>query len=121
MFNSEYDNFRKFTLLSGKEISAGKDSEQNDLLVSSSSRKDLLLHTKEPGSPFVNIGEEATKEEIYEAATFCALKSQDFRDNQNDVKVHLFSKDKCFKDSSMKSGSWCVKKNIDTIKVKKNG
>ena len=50
-------NFRMYILESGKEITAGKSAEQNDLLVDSSKRNDVLLHTEEPGSPFVNVGE----------------------------------------------------------------
>ena len=117
--NSSYDNFRKFVLGSGKEIVAGRDSEQNDLLVENSKRNDVLLHTAQPGSPFVNLGEKPEKEEIDEGAIFCALKSQDWRDNQGNVKVNVFMKKDCFKDRDMKSGSWSVKKTSDTIKVNK--
>jgi len=113
------DNFRKFVLSSGKEIFAGRDSEQNDLLVENSKRNDVLLHTAQPGSPFVNLGEKPEKEEISEGTVFCALKSQDFRDNQGNVKVNVFSKEDCFKDKDMKSGTWSVKKYSDTIKVNK--
>jgi len=113
------DNFRKFVLGSGKEIIAGRDSEQNDLLVESSKKNDVLLHTTRPGSPFVNLGEEPKKEEVSEGAIFCALKSQDFRDNKGSVKVNVFMRKDCFKDKDMKSGSWSVKKYSDTIKVNK--
>lgn len=112
-------NFRKFTLTSGREIIAGKDSAQNDVLVDIAKRRDVLLHTKEPGSPFVNVGEEPSEDELYEAAIFCALKSQDFRDWQTDVKVNSFYKDDCYKDRSMKSGTWGVSNYIDTIVAKK--
>ena len=113
------DNFRKFVLGSGREIFAGRDSEQNDLLVENSKRNDVLLHTSEPGSPFVSLGEKPTKDDVLEGAVFCALKSQDFRDNQGNVKVNVFLRSDCFKDKKMKSGSWSVKKYNDTIKVNK--
>lgn len=113
------NNFRKFVLGSGKEIVAGRDSEQNDLLVESSKRNDVLLHTKEPGSPFVNLGEKPTREEIDEGAVFCALKSQDWRDSQSNVKVNVFKKNDCYKESGMSSGSWGVKRYDETIKVNK--
>ena len=113
------NNFRKFTLDSGKEIIAGRDSEQNDLLVENSKRNDVLLHTVQPGSSFVNLGEKPEKEEINEGSIFCALKSQDFRDNQGNVKVNVFLKGDCFKDKEMKSGTWNVRKNSNTIKVNK--
>lgn len=113
------EKYRKFVLSSGREVFLGKNSEQNDSLVANSKRNDFLLHTKEPGSPFVNVGENPLKGELYEAAVFCALKSQDFRDNQGNVLVNVFKKDDCYKEKSMEEGSWGVKKYIDTIKVNK--
>jgi len=112
-------NFRRHTLSSGREILAGKDSKQNDNLVAKAKRKDILGHTKEPGSPFVNIGSEPSEDEIYDACIFCALRSHDFRDWKTDVKVNIFHKDDCYKDSSMSQGTWGVKKYIKTIVVKK--
>ena len=112
-------NFRKFTLSTGKEIFAGKNAEQNDLLVSSSSRNDTLLHTHKPGSPFVNVGENPTYQEITEAAVYCALKSQDFRDHKHDVKVNVFLKADCKKGPMAKEGSWHVAKVRDTITIAK--
>jgi predicted ribosome quality control (RQC) complex YloA/Tae2 family protein len=112
-------NFRSFVLESGRVIYAGKDSCQNDLIVSLAKKNDVLLHTKNPGSPFVNLGEDPTSNEISQGAVFCALKSKDFRDNQRDVVVNVFLKRDCYKDKSMKLGTWGVKKNIDNIKVKK--
>lgn len=113
-------NFREFILSTGKKIIAGKSAEQNDLLVSSANRSDFLLHTIAPGSPFINLGNSPTKEEIKEASVFCALKSHDFRDNQKDVLVHLFSKANCQKNKKDKSGTWEVGKILQTINVKKS-
>ncbi|MGK0209076.1 MAG: putative ribosome quality control (RQC) complex YloA/Tae2 family protein [Patescibacteria group bacterium] len=112
-------NFRKHTLLTGKEITAGRDSSQNDLLVSQSKRNDILLHTKAPGSPFVNLGENPTREEIDEAAILCASKSQEFRDKGGNVKVNSFLKNDTYKERSMPSGTWGVKKYLSEIKVNK--
>ena len=113
-------NFRKYVLSTGKEIIAGKSAEQNDLLVSVAKRNDFLLHTLAPGSPFVNIGESPTKQEIKEAAIFCALKSHDFRDNHSDVFVHLFMKNFCKKEKTAKNGTWNVSKITDSFKIKKS-
>jgi len=112
-------NYRTFILDTGKEIHAGKDSQQNDLLVQDAKPTDILLHTEAPGSPFVNIGDNPTKQEINEAAIFCALKSQDWRDNHSNVKVNVFRKCDMNKSKLMKSGSWMVSKYLDTIKVSK--
>jgi len=112
-------NYRKFVLETGREITGGKDSEQNDLLVAESKSTNILLHTEASGSPFVNVGNDPGKQEINEAAVFCALKSQDWRDNHSNVKVNVFRKCDMNKSRSMKSGSWAVGKILDTIKVSK--
>ena len=100
-------------------IYAGKSAEQNDLLVRSAKKGDLLLHTSEPGSPFVNLGEEVSKEEIKEASIFCALKSKAWRDGKKDIIVHSFYRRDCSKSLMAKAGSWNVKKIQENIKVKK--
>ncbi len=112
-------NFREYILSTNKIIKAGKSAEQNDLLVSTSKRNETLLHTIAPGSPFVNLGDEPTTQEIKEASAFCALKSQDWRDNKKTVLVHVFIKNNCYKDKKAKDGSWSVKKIQKTVKVKK--
>ncbi len=113
-------NFREYTLKSGKKILAGKSASQNDLLMSSSKYDDYILHTVYPGSPFVNIGESPTKDEIKEASIFCAARSQDYRDNRKNVLVHLFLKKDAKKTKKSKEGSWSVSKVIKIIKVKKS-
>lgn len=110
--------FRTFTLSSGKIIQAGKDSKQNDEVVESAKPNDTLLHTAAPGSPFCNIGENPTKEEIKEAAILTASKSKIWRDSRKDVTMHIFKKKDMQKDKSMKEGTWGVKK-FDEMKIKK--
>jgi predicted ribosome quality control (RQC) complex YloA/Tae2 family protein len=112
-------NYRKFILETGREITGGKNSEQNDLLVGEAWPTNILLHTEAPGSPFVNVGNDPTKDEISEAAIFCALKSQIWRDKHSNVKVNVFRKSDMTKSRVMKSGSWAVGKLLDTIKVSK--
>ena len=111
--------FRVFELSSGKIISGGKDADNNDELVWQASPKDTLLHTFAPGSPFVNVGENPTKQEINEAAVFCAKFSRDWRDNKKDVTVNKFQRSDMSKEKKAKAGSWSVKKQ-ETIKVKKS-
>ena len=111
-------NSRKYVLTSGREIFGGKNAENNDELVKSASRSDVLLHTAEPGSPFVNVGEKPTKAEVKEAAIFCARYSQDWRDNKRDVFVNKFIRNDMKKGIFMKRGTWKVKKS-ERIRVKK--
>ena len=112
-------NFRKHTLTSGLDIYAGKNAENNDELIRTARKTDILLHTETPGSPFVNIGSDATNEEIGEATIFCAKHSQEWRDNKRDVAVNVFKRNNMKKGIFMKKGTWNVKKYFDTIKVKK--
>jgi len=112
--------FREVILDSGKQVFLGKNAENNDKLVREANEKDVLLHTKKPGSPFCNLGEKPTKKEIKQGAVFCALKSQDWRDNKNNVVVHVFKKSDVYKRKGMKIGTWGVRKKIEEIKVKKS-
>ncbi|MBU1727961.1 hypothetical protein KKA39_01470, partial [Patescibacteria group bacterium] len=75
-------------------------------------------HTAKPGSPFVNIKGRASHQDILDAAIFCAKHSQDWRDNQEDVEVHIFKAKDIFKEKGMKEGTFGVKK-FDVIKIKK--
>ncbi|MBC8434948.1 DUF814 domain-containing protein [archaeon] len=109
---------REYLLSTGKVVYAGKDSANNDDLVEAAEPKDVLLHTSAPGSPFCNLGENPTKEEIKEAAAFTASKSQVWRDSKKDVMMHIFKKKDVYKDKKMKSGTWAVKK-FEEFKVRK--
>ena len=111
-------NFRKFVASSGLEISGGRSAENNDELVFSASPDDVLLHTSEPGSPFVNVGNSPTKKDISEAVVFCAKYSQDWRNGKRDIIVNKFMRSDMSKSPKMKSGSWKVSKQ-EKVKVKK--
>jgi predicted ribosome quality control (RQC) complex YloA/Tae2 family protein len=113
------ENYREYELSMGKVILCGKSAEQNDLLVAAAEPKDVLIHTKEPGSPFCNLGEKPTKNEVSEAAVFCAARSQFWRDHHKDVVVHVFKKSDMNKSKLMKAGTWGVKKFKEVL-VKKS-
>lgn len=115
----ETSKYRNFVSSSGKSFIAGKDSKQNDEVVAIAKPNDTLLHTAAAGSPFCNVGENPTKEEIKEAAIFTASKSKVWRDSKKDVIMHIFKKKDVYKDKTMKEGTWGVKK-FDEIKVKKS-
>lgn len=114
--------FRKFLTSSGKQVLAGKDAESNEKLIAQIKTDEIVLHTKEPGSPFVNLklkeGEKVSKKDIKEAAIFCARYSHDWRDNKKDVIVHYFKGKDIYKRKEMKLGTFEVKK-FKEIKVKK--
>jgi predicted ribosome quality control (RQC) complex YloA/Tae2 family protein len=111
--------FREFETSSAKFVLAGKDAASNEELINKEVEKDeTVLHTGAPGSPFVNIKGKATLKDIKEAAVFCALKSQDWRNNKKDVVVHIFTGADIYKRKDMKLGTFGVKK-FKAIKVKK--
>lgn len=112
--------FREFITTSGKKVSAGKNAEQNEELVKGFiGKSNTLLHTEKPGSMFCVIEYlKPSKEDIQETATFCASKSQDWRDNKSDVVVHIFTGKDTYKRGGMKTGMFGVKK-FKAIKVKK--
>jgi len=111
-------HFRKFVLTSGRVIFDGRDAKNNVELVLMARQKDVLLHTAEPGSPFVNLGENPSMKDSKEGAIFCARYSQDWRDNKRDVLVNKFLRKDMSKSSKMKAGTWSVKKQ-ERIRVKK--
>lgn len=103
--------FREIVLGSGREILLGRDAESNDELVGAAELEDVLLHTSEPGSPFVNVGVGASKGELKEAAVFCARYSQTWRDGKGDVVVNKFLRSDMKKGILMKAGTWKVKRS----------
>lgn len=113
-------NFREFITTRGTKIFAGKNAEQNELLVKKFIGKhNIIMHTAKPGSPFcvadplrLKIGD---KKQI---AIFCASKSKDWRDNKKDVIMHVFKGEHVYKEKHMKTGTFGVKK-LRRIKIKK--
>ena len=117
---AEKINFRKFLTTSGTLVLAGKDAESNELLVKQAGKDEIVLHTKAPGSPFVNIKGKASKEGIEQAAIFCAKYSQAWKKAgiKKDVIMHIFKRRDIYKTKDMKTGTFGVKR-FKEIKVKK--
>jgi len=113
--------FREFKLKSGTKIFLGKDFKSNDELMKKFQGKDnLVLHTIASGSPFCVIDNlEENKEEIKQAAIICAAKSQDYRNNQKSVKLHLFKAKDTKKPKSLKQGTWSIQGKPKVIKAKR--
>ena len=113
--------FREFETSSGMRVLGGRSAESNEKLILQIEPTEVVLHTSQPGSPFVNIksgGKRIGKKDISEAAVFCARYSQDWRDNKKDVIVHVFKGKDVYKDKKMKLGTFGVRKH-DKIKIKK--
>jgi len=112
--------FREFITSSEAKVLCGKDASSNEELVKQFLGKgNRIFHTAASGSPFCVIEYlKPSKKDIQETAAFCALKSQDWRDNKNDVVVHAFTGRDVYKRKGMKTGMFGVKK-FKIIKVKK--
>jgi predicted ribosome quality control (RQC) complex YloA/Tae2 family protein len=115
--------FREHILSSGKVVLGGKSAETNEELVKQAGNNEFVLHTKKPGSPFVNIKadcKEVNADELMQAAIFCARYSQDWRDNKKDVVVHYFLGNNISKNSGMELGTFGVKKCKEIKVLKKD-
>jgi predicted ribosome quality control (RQC) complex YloA/Tae2 family protein len=113
------NKFREFMTSAGAIVLGGRNAKNNEEIVAQVEPGETVLHTAKPGSPFVNIKGKASHQDILDAAIFCAKHSQDWRDNQEDVEVHIFKAKDIYKEKGMKTGTFGVK-NFDVIKVKKH-
>ncbi|MBT4257959.1 DUF814 domain-containing protein [archaeon] len=110
--------FREYLTESGSLIFAGKNAANNEALIKQVEPEEEVFHTDEVGSPFVNIKGKPRRGAIKQAAIFCAAYSKDWKKNQGDVLIHKFKGKNIFKEKTMKTGTFGVKK-FTRIKVKK--
>lgn len=113
--------FREFALPSGALALLGRNAENNDELVKKfKGKKNVILHTSSPGSPFCVIGiENPSKEDLNISGIVCAKYSQDWRDNKRDVTLDVFNGKNVSKGIFMKKGMWKVRKS-KKMKIKKS-
>ena len=82
-------------------------------------KKNIILHTSAPGSPFGVMEKlNPTKEEIYISGSIVASYSQDWRNNKKDIVIDVFTGKDISKPFWLKAGTWKVKKS-NKIKIKK--
>lgn len=110
--------FREYVTKNGTLFLAGKDAVTNEELISQVEPSEDVFHTKEPGSPFVNIKGEPKTEDVKEAAIFCAAYSRIWKKNKIDIEIHKFKGHDIYKERRMPLGTFGVK-NFKVIKIKK--
>jgi predicted ribosome quality control (RQC) complex YloA/Tae2 family protein len=112
---------REFILKSGTKIFLGRNAENNDELMKEfKGKENVILHTVASGSPFCVIEKlNPSEDEIKEAGMICASKSQDWRDNKSNVKMHMFSGKQIKKPFFAKAGTWKIIGNAKVIELKK--
>jgi len=115
----DYTKFRWFFTSSGVLVIGGKSAENNEEVVKRAKDDDLVFHTEEPGSPFCLIVDdiEETKEDIREAAVFCASLSQQWKKKKKEIDVGYFRGVQLKKSKGMKKGTFSVNGAIKKIKV----
>lgn len=112
--------YREFITHSGTKVLAGKDAKQNESLMQEYlGKNNVIMHTAKPGSPFCVIAEKMKKGDKKETAKFCAKRSQDWRNNKEDVIIHVFTGKEVYKEKGMKIGTFGIKK-FKIIKIKKS-
>lgn len=113
-YSIDYKKYKWFFTRSKKLVVGGKNSLQNDELltkIKSLKKSFLVMHTASPGSPFSIILSDLSqisKNDIEECAVFTACFSQSWNNNLKKVKVSLFNISQLNKDTSMKEGTWSV-------------
>ena len=110
--------FRELLTDKNTLILAGKSAKNNEELISQIHPEEIVLHTDEAGSPFVNIKGRPRWGDLKQAAIFCAAYSKDWKKNKKDVLVHKFKGKDIYKDLGMKEGTFGVDK-FKRIKVRK--
>ncbi|MBU1129056.1 MAG: DUF814 domain-containing protein [Nanoarchaeota archaeon] len=113
--------FKEYFLETGTKVLLGKNAENNDKLVQKfKGKSNVILHTVAPGSGFcVLLSDHPLKKEIYEAGIICAAKSQDWKNNKQDIKLHKFSGKDVKKTLFAKPGTWKIKSSPKVILIKK--
>jgi hypothetical protein len=116
-----YSKYRWFYTSSGKLVIGGKSALQNEEIVSSlikSGKNYLVMHTKDPGSPFAIIQSESfSKTDIEETAIFTGCFSRAWREGKKEAIVDIFQAIQIIKKKSMKAGTFGVSGNIQHKKV----
>ncbi len=118
---NDYINFRWFYTSEGNLIIGGKNEKQNELVIKKFLKPNYyVLHTSQPGSPFMIIqSEKPSKNDINEAAIFCGCFSKQWKLRNNDkITIEVFMGSQIYKKKGMKTGSFGVIGNIKKMNVK---
>lgn len=119
-----YQNYKWFFTASGKLVVCGKNAEQNDALLKELTKENkncLVMHTLSPGSPFCAIlssSSDLSEKDKLACAGFTACFSQAFKQGKKKIQVDSFLSQNLIKTNLMKTGTWAVKKRINSYQIK---
>jgi hypothetical protein len=118
--DNKYLGYRWFFTSKGILVVGGKSDEQNEIILKTFLKPNyIVLHTSLPGSSFIIIqSDNPSKQDIEEAAVFCACFSKQWRYAPKTVDIDIFKGNQIYKNEKMKLGTFGVKYKKKTIKVK---
>ncbi len=116
----DYKSYRWFFTSEGKLVVGGKSDEQNEEIIRNFLRPNyIIMHTSLPGSPFMIIQDNnPSKKDIKETAIFTAAFSKQWKNGNKNIEIDIFKGSQIYKIKAMKIGTFGVKGDKETIKVK---
>lgn len=116
----DYRNYRWFFTSNNVLVVGGKSDEQNELVLKHFLKPDFtVMHTSKPGSPFMVIQtDKPTKKDLDETAIFTAAFSKQWKNGNKKIDIDIFKGEQVYKIKSMKLGTFGVKGDKQTKKVK---
>jgi len=116
----DYKNYRWFFTSEGKLVIGGKSDEQNEEVIRNFLKPDyILMHTSLPGSPFMIIQtDKPSKADLRETAIFTAAFSKQWKNGSKNVEIDIFKGSQVYKTKAMKTGTFGIKGDKETVKVK---
>ena len=116
----DYKNYRWFFTSNDVLVVGGKSDEQNEAAIENFSKPEYtIMHTSLPGSSFMIIQtDKPTKKDLEESAIFCAAFSQQWKAGKKVIEIDMFKGSQVTKGRFMKKGTFGVKGEKKTMKVK---
>jgi hypothetical protein len=120
--DKDYRNYRWFFTSDGILVVGGKSDEQNELTIKNFLKPEYtVMHTSKPGSSFMIIqSDNPSKEDLEETAIFCACFSKQWKISKpgSKIDIDIFKGESIYKNNSMKTGTFGIKGEKKTTKVK---
>ena len=115
-----HENYRWFFTSNNVLVVGGKSDEQNELVIRNFLKPDYtVMHTSAPGSSFMIIqSDKPTKKDLDETAIFTASFSKQWKNGNKQIEIDIFKGDQVYKTRAMKIGTFGVKGNKNSEKVK---
>lgn len=116
----DYKNYRWFFTSNNVLVVGGKSDGQNELVIRNFLKPDYtVMHTSAPGSSFMIIqSDKPTKKDLDETATFTACFSKQWKTGKGNIEIDIFQGSQVYKVKAMKLGTFGVKGDKESVKVK---